>query len=102
MTQFLTRDFIGHRASHCSQQMLDGSVYSYSASVGVTRWSTSRGITTSRLIASRVDDLFLQEVRQYFNDYEFKLGGIRKLWDTLDQASGFTGGHVNRFPTLYP
>jgi aminopeptidase N len=48
------------------------------------------------------NDLFWQGVRQYFNDYEFKLGGTRKLWDSLDQVSGFTGGHADRFPTLYP
>ena len=51
---------------------------------------------------SKFSEHWSPKVVARMNDYEFKLGGTRKLWDTLDQVSGFNGGHADRFPTLYP
>jgi hypothetical protein len=102
MTEFLTRDFIGHRASHCSQDMLDKRVYNYSAAC-YYEVVYVQGDNYLEAYRQQVgNDLFWQGVRRYFNDYEYKLGGTRKLWDTLDQVSGFNGGHADRFPMLYP
>ena len=41
-------------------------------------------------------------MRRYYTDYQFKIGGTRELFDTLDQASGDADGHADRFPSLYP
>lgn len=102
MTEFLTRDFIGHRASHCSAQPLDKPVYDYSASCYYEVVYVQGDLYIDAYRQAVGNDLFWQGVREYFNDYSYKLGGIRKLWDTLDAVTGFTGGHADRFPAYYP
>ena len=103
MAEFLTRDLIGHRASHCAEAVLDRSVYGYSRECyyEIVYVQGDNYLEAYRL---RVGDAaFWVGVRNYYQSLRFGLGGTRQLLDTLDAAAnGAGGGHEARFPSLYP
>jgi hypothetical protein len=103
MAEFLTRDLIGHRLSHCAQDVLDKHLYDYSASC-YYEVVYVQGDTYLEQYRQRVGDpAFWDGMRRYYDDYRFKIGGTRELFDTLDAAAGDAGGgHETRFPSLYP
>jgi len=102
MAEFLTRDFIGHRASHCSQDVLDDRLYDYTAGCYYETIYV-QGELYLEMYRQRVGEAnFWAGVRQYFDEYKFKIGSIRKLFETLDNASGGSGGgHQDRFPRVF-
>jgi hypothetical protein len=103
MAEFLTRDFIGHRASHCAESVLDMRVFDYSAACyyEVIYVQGDNYLDAYRL---RVGDAaFWDGMRRYFEAYKFRFGGTRELLQALDEAAGPAGGgHSGRFPHLYP
>ena len=103
LAEFLTRDMIGHRASNCSQALLDRSVYSYSKSC-YYEVVYVQGDNYLEAYRQQVGDAkFWNGIRSYYAAYKFGLGGTRELFDTLDEAAGGAGGgHETRFPSLYP
>ncbi len=102
MAEFLTRDLIGHRLSHCADNVLDLAVYDYSASCYYETIYV-QGDTYIEQYRQRVgDSVFWDGMRRYYTDYRFKIGGTRELFDVLDQSSGAADGHADRFPSLYP
>ncbi len=102
MAEFLTRDFIGHRASHCSQDDLDHRLYDYTASCYYETVYVQGDLYLEAYRQRVGNDNFWAGVRAYFDEYKFKLGSIHKLFDALDAASnGMGGGHQDRFPTVF-
>jgi len=102
MAEFLTRDFIGHRASHCGQDDLDHRVYDYSASCYYETIYVQGDLYLEAYRQQVGNDNFWAGVRAYFDEYKFKLGSIHKLFDVLDAASNGAGGaHGDRFPNVF-
>jgi len=103
MAEFLTRDLIGHRNSQCAQDFLDKHVYQYTKTC---YYETVYVQGDSYLQAYRLrvgENAFWLGMRNYYDDWSFKMGGTRKLLDSLDEAAGPAGGgHEPRFPSLYP
>ena len=103
MAEFLTRDLIGHRASHCAESVLDGHVYDYTSGCYYEVIYVQGDIYIDAYRRRVGDAAFWHGIRRYYDNYKFKLGGTRKLLETLDEAaSGAGGGHDARFPSLYP
>lgn len=103
MAEFLTRDLIGHRASHCAQSVLDMRVYDYSSSC-YYEVIYVQGDNYIENYRQQVGDAhFWDGMRRYYDDFKFRIGGTRDLLQTLDDAAGGAGGgHGGRFPSLYP
>ena len=103
MAEFLTRDLIGHRSSSCAQDVLDKRVYDYSRTCYYETIYV-QGDSYLEAYRQRVGDAaFWDGIRRYYDRYSFDLGGIKKLWDTLDEAAaGAGGGHEARFPSIFP
>lgn len=103
MAEFLTRDLIGHRSSQCAQSVLDGRVYDYSSGCYYEVIYVQGDIYIDAYRQRVGNENFWLGMRNYYSDYKFRLGGTRKLLDTLDAAAGeHGGGHGGRFPSLYP
>ena len=102
MAEFLTRDYIGHRASHCALSVLDKRVYDYSKAC-YYEVIYVQGDDYLNDYRQRVgDEAFWAGVRQYYDAYRYRIGGTRRLLEILDEASGgLGGGHGTRFPSLY-
>ncbi len=102
MAEFLTRDYIGHRASKCAESVLDKRVYDYSKSC-YYEVIYVQGDTYLNAYRQRVgDEAFWSGMRQYYDAYRYRIGGTRRLLEILDEASGgMGGGHDTRFPSLY-
>ncbi len=102
MAEFLTRDFIGHRASHCDEDVLDNRLYDYSAACYYETIYVQGDLYLETYRQQVGDANFWAGVRQYFEEYKFKIGSIRKLFEILDNASGGSGGgHQDRFPSVF-
>lgn len=102
MAEFLTRDLIGHRASNCAQSVLDRRVYDYSASCYYEVIYVQGELYMNDYRQRVGDSRFWNGVRRYYSEYQFKLGGTKKLLDILDEeALGAGGGHEARFPTIF-
>lgn len=103
MAEFLTRDLIGHRASHCPESVLDMRVYDYTAAC-YYEVIYVQGDNYIEAYRQRVGDQhFWDGIRRYYDANKFKLGGTRELLQTLDAAAaGAGGGHGTRFPSLFP
>ena len=103
MAEFLTRDLIGHRASHCAEADLDKHVYDYSSGCYYEVIYVQGDIYVDTYRQRVGNSAFWDGMRRYYNDNKFKLGGTRELWDTLDARAGGAGGdHGDRFPSIYP
>lgn len=103
MAEFLTRDLIGHRASQCAESVLDMRVFDYSSGCYYEVIYVQGDIYIDAYRQRVGNDNFWLGLRNYYTEYKFKLGGTRKLLDTLDAAAGPNGGgHGGRFPSIYP
>lgn len=103
MAEFLTRWVIGQRNSQCAQDVLDKHVYGYTkACYYETLYVSGAGYIDA--YKDRVgEEAFWRGMRRYYDEYSFRLGGTKKLWDILDEeADGAGGGHEARFPSLFP
>lgn len=102
MAEFLTRDFIGHRASHCSDDILDKRVYDYSSACYYETIYVQGELYLEAYRQQVGDANFWVGVRAYYEEYKFRIGSILKLFEALDAASGGTGGgHGDRFPGIF-
>ncbi len=103
MAEFLTRHLIGHRNSQCAQDVLDKHVYGYTKACYYETLYV-QGDSYIEAYRQRVgDDVFWDGVKRYYEEYSFRIGGTKRLWDILDDEAGPTGGgHETRFPSLYP
>lgn len=103
MAEFLTRDFIGHRASRCALATLDRTVYEYTDSCyyEVIYVQGDNYLDAYRLRVG--DSAFWAGVQNYYQTYRFSITGIRQLWDILDAAAPpeLAGGHEERFPRTF-
>lgn len=103
MAEFLTRDFLGHRASRCALATLDSTVYEYSdhCYYEVIYVQGERYLNDYRLRVG--DSAFWAGVQNYYQTYRFSITGIRQLWDILDAAAPpeLAGGHEERFPRTF-
>lgn len=103
MAEFLTRDLIGHRASHCAVSALDLGVYNYTSGCYYEIVYVQGDIYIDAYRQRVGNSAFWDGMRRYYENYKFKLGGTRKLLETLDEAAGPNGGgHGGRFPSIYP
>jgi len=98
MAEFLTRDLIGHRASHCAQADLDKHVYDYSSACYYEVIYVQGDIYVDAYRQRVGNSAFWDGMRRYYNDNKFKLGGTRELWDTLDAESGHLSGRRRLTP----
>jgi hypothetical protein len=103
MAEFLTRDFLGHRASRCPLATLDSTVYEYTDTCYYEVIYVQGG---SYLNAYRLrvgDSAFWAGVQNYYKTYGYRITGIRQLLDILDEAAPpeLAGGHAERFPRTY-
>lgn len=102
LAEFLARTITGFRSSKCGDTNLDGSVYDYSSTC-YYEVIYVQGADYLDEYRDRVgDDAFWAGLRDYYQQYQFGLGGTLELLQTLDAAAGDTGGHQDRFPSLYP
>jgi hypothetical protein len=103
VAEFLTRDFIGHRASNCQEMYLDLHVWDYSYSCYYEALYV-QGDNYLEAYRQRVgDDAFWHGLRRYYEAYKFGIGSTHALLQTLDESSnGLGGGHTSRFPTVWP
>jgi aminopeptidase N len=103
LAEFLTRDLIGHRGSQCAESVLDMRVYDYSKECYYETIYIQGDLYLEAYRQQVGDAQFWAGVRQYYDEYRFKLGGTHELLETLDNAAqGAGGGHDTRFPSLYP
>ena len=103
MAEFLTRDFLGHRASRCALATLDSTVYEYSNTC-YYEVIYVQGETYLNNYRLRVgDSAFWAGVQTFYQTYGFRITGIRQLWDILDAAAPpeLAGGHEDRFPRTF-
>jgi aminopeptidase N len=104
VSDFLARDLLdAFRKSHCANDRLDGSVYDYDAHCydEVVYVQGADYLDAYRDKVGNRD--FWNGMRAFYRSHEFRIGGIRGLLDSLDEASGFNSQrHAKRFPTLYP
>jgi hypothetical protein len=105
LAEFLTRDLLGsNRTSGCSQQMLDRTIYEYSAGC-YYEVVYIQGMNYIKGYRARVgEEAFWAGMRAYYADQMFRIGGTRKFLDTLDAFAppGTGGGHESRFSRIYP
>lgn len=98
----LTREATGRtKTQSCSIKPLDQTIYEYSSCYyGIVYVQGADYLNAYR---KRVGETaFWNGLRDYYSTYKFKLGGTRQMLDSLDAASGGSGGgHQNRFPRLY-
>jgi hypothetical protein len=99
-TDFLARNLLGmRRGSKCPDVILDKTVYQYSEACYYEAIYIAGGnyINSYRLKVG--DTAFWQGMRNYVARYRLGMGGTTQFWAALDTASGYTGGHTDRFPS---
>jgi hypothetical protein len=102
VADFLARKLLANfRASSCSQQRLDGTVWDYTDACYYEVIYIEGGNYLKAYRALVGGSLFWAGMRAYYKIYLFRIGGTRQLWATLDAVSGYAGGHADRFPTYY-
>lgn len=102
LTDFLTRDYLGHRQSRCAANALDMTIYDYN---GRCYYETiyiqgDQYINSYRQTVG--DDSFWAALQGFYDEYRFERVGTREFWDFMDLHTGYAGGHADRFPSLYP
>lgn len=102
VAEMLTRLIAGNRGSHCPNDNLDGSVYSYTSDC-YYEVIYIQGTNYLNAYRTRVGpDNFWRGMRAYIAQYRWKMGGTKQLLMTLDAYSnGKGGGHHARFPSLF-
>jgi len=102
-TDFLARNLLGlRRASKCSTDMLDRTVYLYTSACYYETIYIQGGnyINSYRLHIG--ETRFWQGMRSYYSKYRFRMGGTREFWAELDAAAGsLATSHADRFPSYY-
>ena len=100
-------DFMGRNllsrwaASNCAQDDLDESIYDLGNCYAWVIYV--QGGNWLRAYRDRVGNAtFWRGLSNYYLNYRNKIGGTRQLLNALDAAAGITGGHEDRFPSLYP
>jgi hypothetical protein len=102
VADFLARKLIGTlRASSCSAQRLDGTIWDYSDACYYEAIYIQGGNYLNSYRALVGSSHFWAGLRVYFKIYLFRIGGTRQLWATLDAVSGYGAGHADRFPSYY-
>ncbi len=98
-TDFLARNMLGmRRQSKCASQMLDKTVYDYTDACYYEAIYIAGGNYINSYRRKVGDTAFWRGMRNYINKYRFGMGGTRQFWAQLDAASGYSGGHADRFP----
>jgi hypothetical protein len=101
VAEFLSRDLLGFQSPRCAQRRLDGSIYDYGASCYYdTIYTQGSRYLNAYGDQHGFDDLWAG-LRNYYGSNRYGTGDTRELLDALDRASGFQGGHAERFPSLY-
>jgi aminopeptidase N len=87
------------RKPTCAADMLDKTVYDYADPCYYETIYIAGGnyINSYRLKVG--DSAFWRGMRNYLSRYRFGMGGTRQFWAAMDSASGYTGGHADRFPS---
>jgi hypothetical protein len=99
-TDFLARYMMGtRRSSQCDGQMLDLTVYSYSDACYYEAIYIAGGNYIDTYRRKVGDSAFWRGMRNYIAKYRFAIGGTHQFWAELDRASGYSGGHADRFPS---
>ena len=101
VAEFLSRDLLGQREPRCSQKRLDGSIYDYGASCYYDAIYTQGSRYLDAYGDRHGQDVLYTGLSNYYAGHRFDTGGTRRLLDALDAASGYKGGHAERFPSLY-
>lgn len=102
IADFMARNFLSRWASSkCAPDDLDQSIYEIG---GCYAWVTYvQGNLWLRSYRDRVGNgTFWRGVSNYYSNYRHRIGGTRQLLNALDAAAGISGGHEDRFPSLYP
>ena len=101
---FLARDLLtNRRKSRCSTAKLDGTLYDYGSACYYEIIYIQGGNYLHSYRQRVGGERFWKGLRNYYQDYEFRLGGTRQLLNALDAAAGegLGGGHEKRFPRLF-
>ena len=103
LAEFLARTITGFRASKCRETNLDGSVYDYSSACYYEVIYVQGADYLDEYFDRVGSDAFWAGLRDYYQQYQFGLGGTLELLQALDGEAGANGGgHQDRFPSLYP
>ena len=104
MTEFLTRDMLGHRASRCAVAALDSTIYEYTDACYYEVIYVQGDLYLDAYRLRVGDAAFWTGVQNYYQTYRFSISTIRQLFDTLDAAAPpeLAGGHETRFPRTFP
>ena len=99
-TDFLARNLLAmRRSSKCPNVILDKTVYQYSDACYYEAIYIAGGNYINSYRQKVGDTAFWQGMRNYIANYRFGMGGTTQFWAALDAASGYTGGHADRFPS---
>jgi hypothetical protein len=99
---FMARTLLGaFRASRCAAQALDGTIWDYTNACYYEAIYIEGGDYLNAYSQAVGSNAVWAGLRAYYQRYLLGMGGTRALWDALDAASGYSGGHADRFPTLY-
>lgn len=102
VADFMARNLLSQWAnSNCAQGNLDQSIYDLGNCYAWVIYV--QGGNWLRAYRDRVGNAtFWRGLSNYYSNYRNKIGGTRQLLNALDAAAGITGGHEDRFPSLYP
>lgn len=100
VNDFVTRDYLGHRQSRCSQDVLDKTIYDYQGQC----YYEVIYVQSARYIQAYSDAVgpanFWDALQAYYAAHRFKLVTTQEFWEFMDAHTGYTGGHEDRFPSL--
>ena len=101
---FLARDLLANRRkSKCSTANLDGTLYDYGSACYYEVIYIQGGNYLHSYRQRVGGERFWKGLRNYYEEYQYRLGGTRQLLNALDAAAGegLAGGHEKRFPRLF-
>ena len=102
INDFITRDYLGHRASRCATNTLDKSIYQYQGRCYYETIYVQGALYINNYRNNVGNDNFWAALRDFYQAKKFGSVTTREFWDFMDAKTGFTGSHAGRFPSLYP
>ena len=101
LTDFLTRDYLGHRGSRCATDTLDKSIYDYHGRCYYETIYVQSAQYINSYHQTVGNDNFWAALQDFYRVNKFGRVTLREFWDFMDSKTGFTGSHAQRFPSLY-
>ena len=102
ISDFMARDLLSlWPKSKCAKDDLDQTIYQLGSCYAWVIYV--QGVQWLRAYRDDVgNQAFWRGLSNYYSNYKHRIGGTRQVLDALDAAGGVSGGHEDRFPSLYP